>query len=173
MTRFIATAATALLFAAGSMSAQTPPPKVEKVEKKVEKAEKAEKVEKVEKMDHGQMDQDKHHAMSPWKELDEFHMLVMDTWHPAKEKNDMKPTREKANDLVKSARKLAASPAPAGCDSPKLKEAAAGMPTYAQNVSDLVAKKADDAALKAALKTMHDKFEVIEGGCTKPKDKKH
>ena len=72
-----------------------------------------------------------------------------------------------------SAKKLAASTAPAGCDSPKLKEAAAGMPTYAQNVSDLVAKKADDAALKAALKTMHDKFEVIEGGCTKPKDKKH
>ena len=110
--------------------------------------------------------------MSPWKELDEFHMLVMDTWHPAKDKSDMAPTRAKAGDLVKSAKKLAASTAPAGCDSPKLKEAATGMPGYAQNVADLVGKKADDAALKAALKTMHDKFEVIEGGCSMPKDKK-
>ena len=26
-----------------------------------------------------------------WKELDAFHMLMMATWHPAKESNDMTP----------------------------------------------------------------------------------
>jgi hypothetical protein len=183
MNRFMASAAAALFLAAGSLSAQTTPPKV--VEKKAEKIDKVEKVDKVEKMDHKEhakmekeqdkMDhgkQDKHHGMSPWKELDEFHMLVMDTWHPAKDKNDMTATRAKAGDLVKSAKTLAASTAPKGCDSPKVVEATKGLPAEAQKVADLVTKKADDATLKAALKTLHDKFEVAEGGCVMPKQGK-
>ena len=67
---------------------------------------------------------------------------------------------------------LAASTAPKGCDAPKVVEAAKGLPAVAQNVADLVTKKADDATLKAALKTLHDKFEVVEGGCVKPKGEK-
>ena len=31
------------------------------------------------------------HAMSGWKELDSFHMLMMETWHPVKKSGDLKP----------------------------------------------------------------------------------
>jgi len=33
----------------------------------------------------------------------------------------------------------------------------------------LVTKKADDAALKAALGALHEKFDVLEMGCAMPK----
>ena len=182
MTRYLAAATLALVVAIAPASAQTPPVKTEKTQK-------AEKTEKVEKMDHKadhKMDhkadkdhakqdhsmQDMHHAMSPWKELDAFHMLVMETWHPAKDKGDMKATRAKSAELLASAKVLAASSAPKGCDSPKVKDAVKGLPAEAQTVADLVTKKADDAALKAALKSLHDKFEVAEGGCVMPKEGK-
>lgn len=122
------------------------------------------------KMEH-KMESD--HAMSPWKEMDAYHMLMMATWHPAKDKGDMAPTRAKINEMVASAKVLAASAAPKGCDSPKLKEAAAGLVEQTQGVADMVAKKADDVALKAAMKALHDKFDVLEEGCVMPKSGKH
>jgi malonyl CoA-acyl carrier protein transacylase len=81
----------------------------------------------------------------------------------------MAPTRAKINEMVASAKVLAASTAPKGCDSPKLKEAAAGLVGHTQGVADMVAKKADDVALKAAMKALHDKFDVLEEGCVMPK----
>ncbi|MCC6244386.1 MAG: hypothetical protein IT353_16205 [Gemmatimonadaceae bacterium] len=116
---------------------------------------------------------DEGHAMSPWKELDGYHMLMMATWHPAKDKGDMAPTRAKIGEMVASAKVLAASKAPKGCDSPKLAVAAKALPVETQGVADLVAKKADDATLKAALKALHEKFDVLEEGCVMPKGEKH
>jgi molybdopterin-guanine dinucleotide biosynthesis protein len=81
----------------------------------------------------------------------------------------MAPFRAKAADMVASAKTLAASVAPKGCDTPKLKEAAAALPVHTQAAADLIGKKADDAALKAALKDLHDKFDVLEAGCVMPK----
>src|SRR4249919_3156070 len=95
VTRHLIAATATLLFAAGSAFAQTPPAKMDK-------------------MDHSKMEQEMNHAMSPWKELDEFHMLVMATWHPAAKSSDMAPTRAKSSELVASAKTLAASTAPKG-----------------------------------------------------------
>lgn len=144
-------AAAALLFTAATASAQQPPVSMDK-------------------MDHSKMGQATNHAMSPWKELDAYHMLVMATWHPAKDKNDLTPTRAKIAELVASAKALVGSTAPKGCDSPKLKAAAAGLPAETQGVADLVSRNADDATLKEALKALHDKFDVLEKGCAMPKE---
>lgn len=161
MTRHLVAAVAALFVAAGAASAQTPPAKTGQMDHS-----------KMGQMDHSKMGQEMNHAMSPWKELDAYHMLMMATWHPAKDKGDMAPTRAKVGEMVASAKVLAASTAPKGCDSPKLKDAAAALPAETQGVADLVAKNADDATLKAALKTLHDKFDVLEAGCTMPKDEK-
>lgn len=135
-------------------SAQTPP--VKATEKKMEG------------MDHSKMGMGKEagHGASAWKELDAYHMLVMATWHPAKESGDMAPTRAKVTELVAAAKVVSMSTIPKACDSPALKAAAKGLPAETQKVADLVTKKADDATLKAALSTLHDKFEVLEKGCS-------
>lgn len=150
--RSVSAVAAALLLA-GSLSAQQPPAKTAG----------ATDHSKMAGMDHGKTEQD--HGKSPWKELDAYHKFMMDTWHPAKSKSDMAPTRAKIVDMAASAKVLAASKAPHGCDTPKLKDAANTLAKDTQGLADMVAKKADDAALKAALKDLHDKFEVLEGGC--------
>lgn len=122
------------------------------------------------KMQHGEPD-GADHAMSAWKELDAYHMHMMATWHPAKNKGDMAPTRAKIGDMVTAAKTLAASTPPKACAGPKVAAAAKVLPMETQKVADLVAKKADDATLKAAMRELHDKFEVVEGGCEAPKGK--
>ena len=143
-------AAAALLFTAATASAQQPPASMDK-------------------MDHSKMGQAMTHAMSPWKELDAYHMLVMATWHPARDKGDMAPTRAKIAEMVASAKVLAGSIAPKGCDSPTIKATAAGLPAETQGVADLVSRNANDATLKSALKALHDTFDVLEKGCAMPK----
>lgn len=105
---------------------------------------------------------DKSHT---WKELDAYHGLMMATWHPAKDKNDMAPTRRMIGSMVTSAKAVAASKAPAGCQKPELLKAQAGLVGETEKVQKLVDAKADDTTLKAAMKALHDAFEVLEEGC--------
>jgi hypothetical protein len=100
-----------------------------------------------------------------WKELDAYHMLMMATWHPAKDKNDLSATRAKIGEMVTAAKAVAASKAPVACQKPALAKAQAGLTGETEKVQKLVAAKADDAALKAAMKGLHDAFEVLEEGC--------
>ena len=112
-----------------------------------------------------QMQHGKDAKANAWKELDAYHGLMMATWHPAKDKNDMAPTRGMIGSMVTSAKAVAASKAPTACQKPELLKAQAGLVGETEKVQKLVDAKADDAALKAAMKGLHDAFEVLEEGC--------
>lgn len=125
-------------------------------------------------MDHAGMDHAAMHAehmkqqgakAAAWKELDAYHALMMATWHPAKDKNDLAPTRAQIGSMVVAAKSVAASKAPGTCSTPALTEAQAGLVGETEKVAGLVSANADDAALKSAMKSLHDKFEVLEEGC--------
>ncbi|HEY0930358.1 MAG TPA: hypothetical protein VGE27_10615 [Gemmatimonas sp.] len=118
-------------------------------------------------MDHNRMDHGAMHGAKAdaWKELDAYHMLMMATWHPAKQNNDMAPIRAKVGEMVAAAKVVAASKAPASCQKPELLKAQAGLTAETEKVATLVNKKASDADLKTALGTLHEKFEVLEEGC--------
>jgi len=128
------------------------------------------------KAESGQADHAKMHAehmkqmqggakANAWQELDAYHGLMMATWHPAKDKNDLAPTRGMIGNMVTSAKAVAASKAPTACQKPELAKAQAGLVGETEKVQKLVDAKADDAALKAAMKGLHDAFEVLEEGC--------
>jgi hypothetical protein len=107
------------------------------------------------------------HMMSPWKEMNTFHRVLAATWHPAA-KNDLKPLREKARELWSTADSWASSkpPAmPASCASEAVRTATAKVLTGTKDLVALIDGGVDDARLKAALKTVHDSFEVAEKGC--------
>ena len=129
-------------------------------------------------MDHAKMDKGEHdkmhaaemekeHASSGWKELDAYHKLMMDTWHPAKGTNDLKPLRAKANDLSAAARELAKSTPPGNCNKPELIEAARDLVPASHALVKQIAAGASDADLKALLADSHTRFEVLEKGCSK------
>ena len=113
------------------------------------------------KMEHSKMDHGAGKA-DGWKELDAYHMLMMATWHPAKDKNDLAPIRAKATEMVASAKLVAASKAPMSCQKPDLLKAQAALPAETEKVAAMVSAKAADAELKAGLKGLHDRFDVLE-----------
>ena len=102
-------------------------------------------------------------AQARIKELDAYHMLMMATWHPAKDKNDLAPIRAKATDMVASAKLVAASKSPTTCRKPELLKAQAALPAETEKVAAMVTAKVADAELKAGLKRLHDSFDLLEG----------
>ncbi len=107
---------------------------------------------------------DEGHGPSGWKELDRFHDVMAAAWHPAK-KDSLAPARANAATLVTAAKAWTASPAPEGCTAPAITRAIARLVPESAAVVALVDRRADDAALKAALKTVHDTFHIVEEGC--------
>jgi hypothetical protein len=107
----------------------------------------------------------KHEMMSSgWTELDAFHKVLMATWHPA-QKSDLKPARDKAADIVKTAEAWAASKGPAKCDNATTREALPGIVADAKAYASVVKANGTDDAVKAALKKAHDGFEKAAMPC--------
>ena len=167
--------ASALLLGAASLGTTS-------VEAQAGKADKSGKAAKSAQpaMDHGKDHNMEHakgpmsdHAQSGWKELDAYHQLMMDTWHPAKGKNDMKPFKARANDMAAAAKLLSMSTPPKGCDAPGLRKASTDLSPATADAAVLVARNASDAELKTALAALHERFEVLEKGCSAQAKAKH
>ena len=108
------------------------------------------------------------HMMGPWKEMNAFHRVMGATWHPASQKNDLAPLRARAKDLLTAADAWAASKAPAmpaSCASEPVRAAATKVAAESKALLAMIESGADDVRLKAALKGVHDAFEVAEQGC--------
>ena len=108
--------------------------------------------------------QEEEHEKSGWKELDAFHDVMSAAWHPARN-DSLAPARANATQLVSAAKAWAKAKAPSGCQSAPVSAAIARLVPESEAVAALVTRKADDATLKAALKTVHDTFHVVEAGC--------
>ena len=108
------------------------------------------------------------HMMGPWKEMNAFHRVMAATWHPASSKNDLAPLRARATELATAAEKWAASkpPAtPASCNSAEVGAAVSKVAREAKALVVLLDSGAADDKLKAALKGVHDTFELAEHAC--------
>jgi len=108
------------------------------------------------------------HMMGPWKEMNAFHHVMGATWHPASQKNDLAPLRAHAKDMVTAADAWAASkpPAmPASCGSEDVRSAATKVARESRALAAMLDAGTDDMRLKAALKGVHDAFEVAEKAC--------
>jgi hypothetical protein len=101
---------------------------------------------------------------SGWKELDAFHTLLMSVWHPAL-KDSLTMARTLAPTLAASAEAWAKSKGPAACDNAAARKALPGIVTDAKAYANVAATKANDAAVKAALKKVHDGFETVGKPC--------
>jgi hypothetical protein len=113
------------------------------------------------------------HMEGPWKEMNAFHAVLSSTFHPARDKKDLKPLRQRADQLAAAARAWSASTAPAPCASPDVRTTVGAIATDALAIGNLVLAEADDAALLKAISTLHDKFEVVEKACGAHAGMKH
>ena len=108
------------------------------------------------------------HMMGPWKEMNAFHKVMAATWHPASQKGDVAPLKARVKELQTAAEAWAASKAPAmpaSCGTEAVRNAASKVAAESKALVALVDSGAADESLKAALKGVHDAFEVAQKGC--------
>ncbi|MFN8574140.1 MAG: hypothetical protein U0132_18965 [Gemmatimonadaceae bacterium] len=102
--------------------------------------------------------------MSPWKELNAFHMLLAEVYHPAA-KDSLQPLRDKAAALSDAAAAWSASTAPASCNSDATTQGVAKIATDAKALATQVSGRASDADLKAGITALHTQFEGVGMKC--------
>lgn len=96
-----------------------------------------------------------------WQEMDDFHMIMAETFHPYKDSSDLEPAKTRALELMTAADLWASSPLPEKVDNEtvrtKLQQLKNEAATLAQSV-----RSQDDNVIGEQLTALHDTFHQIQ-----------
>lgn len=106
-------------------------------------------------------------AKAKWNELEAFHTIISQTFHPAEE-GKLQPIRSRSQEMVDKAVAWMNSTAPAGYDKSAVSKSLKKLVKGAKEVNKLVKKNASDAEVKEELSKVHDVFHEIVEKCEKP-----
>jgi DNA phosphorothioation-dependent restriction protein DptG len=101
-----------------------------------------------------------------WKELDEFHEVMSQTFHPAEE-GKLEPIRARSAEMVEKATAWENSSAPEGYNKNAVKKSLKKLVQGAKEINRLVKENATDSAIKEKLSALHDVFHEIVEKCQK------
>jgi hypothetical protein len=110
---------------------------------------------------------DDHSESSPvsevdWKEMDDFHMVMAESFHPYKDSANLEPAKQNASALVASAEKWAAAPLPAKFEEDdeikfKLNQLHQDAVSFVEIVNS-----GNDKAIGESLTKLHDLFHELQ-----------
>lgn len=95
-----------------------------------------------------------------WKEMDEFHAVMADVYHPLKDSSDLGPIKSGAGNLAAAATRWAQSKLPAKVDNDETKELLAQLEDGTQDLAKKIGT-ATDEEIAAQLTSLHDTFHSI------------
>ncbi len=101
-----------------------------------------------------------------WKEMDEFHSVMSQTFHPAEE-GKLDPIKKRSQEMVEKAVAWQKSSAPEGFDKEKVETSLKKLVEGAQELNKMVKEKSSDKALTDKLSGLHDVFHEIMEKCEK------
>jgi hypothetical protein len=113
--------------------------------------------------DEGEIEEEKAEQadQKEWKEMDDFHMVMAETFHPYKDSTNLAPAKSKASELASSAEQWATSTLPEKVNNAEMKqkldELRKETMSFSQNVSS-----ADDKTIGEQLTKIHDLFHSIQ-----------
>jgi len=96
-----------------------------------------------------------------WKEMDEFHMVMAEAFHPYKDSSNLAPAKTHAADLVAAADKWASAALPKKVDNEDMKTRLQQLKSESQAFADVV-QTGDDKAAGEQLTKLHDLFHQIQ-----------
>jgi len=98
---------------------------------------------------------------SDWKKMDEFHIIMAETFHPYKDSANLEPVKTRAAELADAASEWSSTTLPKKVDNDevksKLQQLKAETAALAENV-----RTADDNVIAAQLVKVHDTFHEIQ-----------
>jgi hypothetical protein len=98
---------------------------------------------------------------SNWEEMDAFHLIMAETFHPFKDSANLEPVKKAAVALAAAADRWIAAPLPAKVDNEEVKSNLQKLKSEATALREIVTTE-DDAAIAARLTELHDTFHQIQ-----------
>lgn len=96
-----------------------------------------------------------------WKEMDDFHMIMAETFHPYKDSSNLEPAKSRADELWKAADGWASAPLPERVDNEDVRSQLAQLRSQAATLAESV-RSSDDNVVAAHLTELHDTFHAIQ-----------
>jgi hypothetical protein len=96
-----------------------------------------------------------------WKEMDDFHAVMADVYHPLKDSNNLEPIRKDAGKLANEATTWAQSTLPEKVDNEETKELLASLEDGTEDLARAVKTGDPDSIIAAKLTILHDTFHSI------------
>jgi len=100
-------------------------------------------------------------ASDEWPQMDEFHMIMAESFHPFRDSADIGPAKANADSLVAAADKWLNSPIPEKVNNEVVKEMLQGLKDEAEAFA-IVSKTDDQKAIGESLTKLHDLFHELQ-----------
>ena len=97
-----------------------------------------------------------------WKELDSFHMLMAEVFHPYKDSGNVAPAKQMMEQLAAEAEKWSAATLPAKVNNDDVKAKLEKLKSETRLLADEIKNGATDEAVGAKLNPLHDLFHEIQ-----------
>jgi hypothetical protein len=96
-----------------------------------------------------------------WKELDTFHTIMAEAFHPLKDSGNVEPATRMMDQLATEAEKWAAAPLPEKVNTPEMKEMLNKLKTDLRKLSDDIKTGAPEDQIGTTFFDIHDQFHKI------------
>ncbi len=96
-----------------------------------------------------------------WKEMDEFHAVMADMYHPLKDSNNLEPIRKSAGEFSAAASKWAGSKLPARVDNDDTRKLLSQLEEGSKALEKMVEEGSPDEEVASRLTALHDTFHSI------------
>ncbi len=107
----------------------------------------------------GKNDHDHHEDSAEWKEMDDFHAIMAETFHPYKDSANLEPAKSRATELARAAEEWAMAKLPSKVDNEGMKEK---LQQLEQETAALVQAVSADEGVGEQLTKVHDLFHEIQ-----------
>lgn len=101
------------------------------------------------------------HTENTWKEMDDFHIIMAETFHPYKDSANLEPVKTRASELMTAADQWASARVPEKVDREEVRDKLERLKSEAAALAERV-KSADDDVIGAQLSRLHDTFHEIQ-----------
>ena len=102
-----------------------------------------------------------HEDEEVWQEMDDFHMVMAETFHPYKDSTNLEPAKTRASELMTAADQWAAATLPKRVDNDEVRSKLRQLKSQAATLAESV-RSADDNVIGDQLTRLHDTFHEIQ-----------
>jgi hypothetical protein len=103
-------------------------------------------------------------AVKEWPEMDSFHLIMAEAYHPFKDSANLEPAKLLAQDLADEATKWSSAALPESVNNDDMKAQVSNLVAGTSDFLSLVSESASDSLVGISLSNMHDTFHRIQEG---------